>query len=50
MALFWIKAISEDHSKLTEMAKTVFDIDRQYFKINNQEEIMATVVVINFLA
>ena len=45
MALFWIKAIPEDHPKLTEMSKTVFDIDRQYFKINNQEEITNNVVV-----
>jgi len=45
IAMFWIKAIDEDHLKLTETAKIIFDIDRAYFKINDQENLPQGVVV-----
>lgn len=49
IALFWIKAIDEDHPKLAEAVKNIFDPERAYFKINDQEDII-TGIVPSFLA
>jgi len=46
IVLFWIRAMHEDHPKLTETAKIIFDVDRAYYKINNQEEIVSGIIVI----
>ena len=49
IAMLWLKAIPEDNSKLTETAKLVFDLERSYYKVNNQEEATPALVVTNSL-
>jgi len=45
MVFFWLRMIYEDNPKLTEMAKTILDPARSYFRLNNQEDVPKSVVV-----
>lgn len=45
MVFFWLRMLPEDNPKLAEMAKTILDPARSYFKLNNQEDTANSVVV-----
>lgn len=45
IAIFWSKTIYGDHAKLNEMAAALFKVDQPYFKSNDKEDILPSVIV-----
>ena len=47
IVLYWLKTFHEDNIKLTETVKIILDPTRSYYKLNNQEEVAASIFVIH---